>query len=178
MVNHKGNGNLQPNARAREKRTKQVAFLSAYAEVGNITQAAKIAKVDRISHYNWLKKDSTYPDRFTEAHDKACDRLEQEARRRAVEGVEEPVFQKGERVGTIQRYSDKLLEFLLKGAKPQKYKTLIQQDTREERNLTVEHKLNLGNLSLDEQLEYCEILTKLLDRGRSGTRTNSTGLST
>lgn len=48
--------------------------------------------------------------------------LEQEAYRRAVEGVEEPVYQGGELVGTVRRYSDKLLEFLLRGRRPQVYR--------------------------------------------------------
>ena len=49
------------------------------------------------------------------------DVLEDEAVRRAKEGVEEPVYQGGKLVGHVQKYSDTLLIFLLKGAKPQKY---------------------------------------------------------
>ena len=68
------------------------------------------------------------------------DRLEAEARRRAIEGIEKPVFYKGkmcyrdevdpatgERRGTgepllIRKSSDVLLMFLLKGARPEKYR--------------------------------------------------------
>ena len=45
--------------------------------------------------------------------------LEDEARRRAVDGVDEPVFQQGKQVGTIRKHSDTLLIFLLKGIRPQ-----------------------------------------------------------
>jgi hypothetical protein len=48
--------------------------------------------------------------------------LEDEALRRAVEGVEEPVYQGGKQVGVIRKYSDALLMFLLKAARPEKYR--------------------------------------------------------
>jgi hypothetical protein len=37
---------------------------------------------------------------------------------RAVDGVEEPVFWKGEQVGTRRRYNDRLLMFLLRARDP------------------------------------------------------------
>ncbi len=52
----------------------------------------------------------------------AIDVLEDEATRRAVEGVEEPAgWYKGKSGGTVRRYSDTLLIFRLKGELPQKY---------------------------------------------------------
>jgi hypothetical protein len=48
--------------------------------------------------------------------------LESEARRRAVDGVDEPVFHKGRICGTVRKYSDALLMFLLRGNAPEKYK--------------------------------------------------------
>ena len=61
------------------------------------------------------------------AREEAADTLEAEARRRAIEGVEEPVFHKGERVGTVRKHSDLLLIFLLKGARPQKFRDNYQR---------------------------------------------------
>ena len=46
----------------------------------------------------------------------------QEARRRAVTGIDKPVFFKGEVVGSITKYSDSLLMFLLKAHRPQKFR--------------------------------------------------------
>ena len=48
--------------------------------------------------------------------------LEDEAVRRAYHGVEEPVFYKGVQCGSITKYSDKLLIFLLKARDPAKYR--------------------------------------------------------
>lgn len=106
---------------------KKKAFLAAYAEVGNITQAAEIVGVTRQAHYLWMK-DPEYAEAFAQAEQQACDRLEQEARRRAVEGVEEPVFHRGKQCGVIRKYSDTLLIFLLKGAMPHKYKERVQNE--------------------------------------------------
>lgn len=104
-------------------RIKQAAFLAAYAKVGNLTCAARLSKCDRNNHYRWLREDPDYPQRYKEAGDEALDSLEAEARRRAVEGVERPVFNsKGEKVGAVRKYSDTLLIFLLKGANPEKYR--------------------------------------------------------
>jgi hypothetical protein len=103
-------------------KAKQRAFLAVYSEAGNISQAAELANVNRCMHYTWMGKSEKYREAFQGAMEMAADRLEQEARRRAVNGVSEPVFYKGEQCGTIQRYSDTLLIFLLKGIRPEKYR--------------------------------------------------------
>jgi hypothetical protein len=79
---------------------KRSAFLAAYAELGNITQAPKVARCHRSSHYEWLD-DPDYERAFAAAKAEACDHLEAEARRRAVEGVEKPVFYKGVECGRV-----------------------------------------------------------------------------
>lgn len=106
---------------------KQAQFLAAYSETGNVRQSCIIAKINRATHKTWLKRPE-YLEKFQAAHDEATDRLEQEAWRRAVEGVEEPVFGSGGReigtvqVGNIKKYSDSLLMFLLKGSRPDKFR--------------------------------------------------------
>jgi hypothetical protein len=100
----------------------QVKFLEAYRHTGNVSRAAKLAEVSRQQHYEWLN-DAEYSKAFEDAHAEAVDILEGEARRRAVEGVEEKVFQQGREVGVVTKYSDKLLMFLLQGTKPEKFRT-------------------------------------------------------
>lgn len=55
----------------------------------------------------------------------ATEVLEQEAWRRAREGIAEPVYQHGKEVGTIQRYSDQLLMFLLRARAPERYRDRV-----------------------------------------------------
>lgn len=101
---------------------KKRAFLASFEELGNVTLAALASGVPRRTHYNWLRDDPDYLEAFHEAQDDAADRLEAEARRRAVDGVEKPVgWYKGQPGGTVREYSDVLLMFLLKGLRPEKY---------------------------------------------------------
>lgn len=98
-------------------------FLAAFRKCGNITAAAeKAGLADRRQHYRWLKSDPRYRAAFAEVEAEAVDALELEARRRAQIGWDEPVYQGGKQVGSIRRYSDTLLIFLLKGARPEKYR--------------------------------------------------------
>lgn len=105
-----------------ERRLKKASFLAAYADTGNITTSAQIAGIARPTHYDWMQDDPEYVTAFLQAEGQAIDSLEREARRRAIEGTEEPVYQGGREVGTIRKFSDVLLIFLLKGARPQKYR--------------------------------------------------------
>ena len=105
------------------KEARQRVFLDAFLGTANVSHACRIAEIDRSTHYTWLKEDDAYATLFSEAEEHATDALEAEARRRAVEGVSEPVgwFQ-GSPGGYVQRYSDTLLIFLLKGSRPDKYR--------------------------------------------------------
>lgn len=128
-------------------------MLAALAKTGNVTQAARAAKVGRATHYEWLAEDPEYASAAAGAMEEAADLLEAEAQRRAVTGVLEPVFHQGKKVATVRKYSDTLLIFLLKGAKPEKYKERTELSGR----------LDLSRLS-DEQLEA-------ISRGQGGGRT-------
>ena len=88
---------------------KQAAFLAAYAQTGIVTKAAQIAGIHRNNHRLWLNDDAEYAEAFQESHQEACDNIEAEMRRRAIEGVQKPVFYKGEVCGYITEYSDTLL---------------------------------------------------------------------
>lgn len=101
---------------------KKIAFLEAFRENGSVKHSAEIAGISRITHYDWLKKDEKYATDFINAREDAADALEKEARRRAKDGVLEPVFYQGEKVATVRKYSDVLLIFLLKGNRPEKFK--------------------------------------------------------
>jgi hypothetical protein len=106
------------------KQPKKRAFLRAYAETGNVSRAAELAGISRATVYTrqWLD-DAEFQAAKAEAMEMAADRLEQEAWRRAVEGVDEPVgWFRGEPGGTVKRYSDTLLIFMLKGTRPEKFR--------------------------------------------------------
>ena len=100
----------------------QPAFLTAFAQLGNVTEAAKLAHTTRMTVWRHKTTDPEFAKKFAEAEQEAADLLEKEAWRRATEGTDEPVFYKGTECGTIKRYSDNLLMFLLRGVRPEKYR--------------------------------------------------------
>lgn len=99
-------------------------FLDELAICGVITTAALRAQVTTRAVRDWRAKDPQFAEGFADAMEQAADALEAEARRRAHDGVErERVIGSGEnaRFITEYQYSDQLLMFLLKGAKPDKF---------------------------------------------------------
>lgn len=112
------------------RRLKKAEFLARYAELGTIQAAADVTEINRATHYTWLADDPDYAQAFDAAGEIAVERLEQEARRRAVDGVDEPVFYKGDQVASVRKYSDTLLIFLLKAARPERYRERFDVTTR------------------------------------------------
>jgi AcrR family transcriptional regulator len=96
----------------------KAAFLRIFATLGNVLKSAEGAGVGRRTVYHWLEDDARFKELYAEAREDALDRLEEEARRRAVDGVLEPVYQGGRKVGEIRQFSDTLLMLLLKSKRP------------------------------------------------------------
>lgn len=96
-------------------------FLKLLAIYGNVTHAANEAKIDRVYLYRLRKKDPDLDKRWAEAEAIGIKGLEDECRRRAYSGWDEPVYQGGIEVGSKRKHSDALAMFLLKGALPKKY---------------------------------------------------------
>ncbi len=101
---------------------KRQAFLAALAETANVLKSSEIARIARRTVYDWKSADSEFADAWERALDIGTDALEDEAVRRAHDGVDEPVFYQGKACGVVRKYSDTLLIFLLKGRRPEKYK--------------------------------------------------------
>jgi hypothetical protein len=103
------------------------AFLAHLAETGILSDAAAAAGVDRSNVWRRRQDDAEFAQAVEQALDMAADKLEAEARRRALEGVEEPVYQGGQLVGTRTVYSDSLLALLLKGRRKKVFAERIEQ---------------------------------------------------
>jgi hypothetical protein len=99
----------------------KVKFIEAFADTGNVSAAAQLAGGGRRTHYDWLPEDPAESAAYAEAGEDAAAGLEIHPRRPAVDGVTQPVFHQGIEIATLQKYSDTLLIFLLKGARPEKY---------------------------------------------------------
>lgn len=92
----------------------QVRYLMYLARFGLKLSAAQYAGVSAECARMYKKENPEFGEAAEEALDIFKESLEQTALRRAVDGWEEPVYQKGELVGTIHRHSERMLELLLK----------------------------------------------------------------
>jgi hypothetical protein len=111
--------------RLRLTKARQAGFLKTLAGTGNVTAAAALAGTSRTRVYEFRKIDPAFAAAWDEAEEMAADALEAEARRRGVEGVQEPLVSAGRIVRddegqpiAIRRYSDNLLLALLKARRP------------------------------------------------------------
>ena len=101
---------------------KRRAFLKTLAETGNVSGATRAAEVSRSHAYTLKAQDPEFAALWEEALGAAVDALEAEARHRAVDGVEQPHFHQGKVTGSVRKYSDALLMFLLRAHRPEKYR--------------------------------------------------------
>lgn len=92
----------------------RVAFLAVLASGGSPTKAAGAVGVDRRTAYRWKENDAEFAVMWDDAVEAGNDGLEDEARRRAVDGIDKPVTIAGERE-VVKEYSDTLLTLMLKG---------------------------------------------------------------
>jgi hypothetical protein len=100
----------------------RATFLAALCQSGNVSHACRMSGIRRRLPYKHRDRFPGFRERWDEAIEVAVDSLEAEARRRAVQGIEKPVYHKGAVVGTIREYSDRLLIFLLKANRPEKFR--------------------------------------------------------
>jgi hypothetical protein len=97
----------------------RATFLGALEASGNVSASARRAGVGRATVYRHRAGEADFRESWDEALEVACDALEAEARRRALDGWDEPVFYEGKVCGHIRKYSDALIMFLLKAYRPQ-----------------------------------------------------------
>jgi len=103
--------------------TLAMRYLAYYAITGRKGDSARAVGVSYSTVNRWEKEHAVFGEMVLEAHELHLNRLERELYRRAVEGVEEPVFagKDGDLVGHIRKFSDKLLEVALRKADPTGY---------------------------------------------------------
>jgi len=153
---------------------KKAAFLKIFPEMGTIELAAKQSGISRKTVYNWLASDKNFKKRFDKVRPVAKEvyvgTLEQEAHRRAVEGVLEPVFYQGELVDHVRKFSDVLLIVLLKANAPEKYRERVEQSV----DLTTKGeaiKNDNGHIELSPQ-EWADTLVILAKAGVTAVNNN------
>jgi hypothetical protein len=114
--------------RTRRTPEKDLKFIECLAEGASVAAAAKAAGYGRQRLYEWREADPQLAAVWDDALEEGTDLLEDEALRRAKDGVAEPRFYEGQVCGTVKKYSDTLLIFLLKARRPWKYADKAQTE--------------------------------------------------
>ena len=125
-------------------------FVALAHNAGNVTKTCESLGFSRESVYLNCKRNKEFAVRFEKAKEQGVDRMEDEATRRAVDGVAKSVFFQGQECGTVQEYSDGLVQFLLKANRPEKYKERSSVDVNSSDARPLQH---LSNDELEEILK-------------------------
>lgn len=116
-------------------------FLNGLRNSWSISKSARDVGIGPDTAYAWRaasrgtlnEKTGIYADdfcvRWDQAQEAGIERIEDEAVRRAVEGVEKPVYQQGVIAGSITEYSDTLMGLVLRGKLPARYNTERHEHT-------------------------------------------------
>lgn len=97
-------------------------FLDALSAGHTVLDAALMANTRPSTVYDRRRNNKYFAAAWREAANLATSLLEEEGQRRAYHGVLEEVRYKGEVVGTVRKYSDALLMFMLRARRPEKYR--------------------------------------------------------
>jgi len=117
---------------------KKRAYLLALSRTGVILRACKAAEISHALPWVWRQDDEVFVLLEQQARKLGAEVLVQEAYRRAVEGIDKPIYYEGKRVDTLREYSDTLLIFLMKGALPDIYRERYEISGDKSRPLTVQ----------------------------------------
>lgn len=152
--------------------TMKARFLLLYAQTGLVNKTCEAlvfpdgGHVTRAHIQRWIASDAGFAQRYTDARVSFGESLEQEAHRRAVIGIEKPVYYRGEEVGTVTEFSDQLLVTLLKANLPDKYRERVDLNV----DIAAEIKRAAEEFGVPVEMveaEYREMRPRLLAGGKS-----------
>jgi len=136
-----GRSSTKVSSATRTRVKRQAQFLETLRQGLSVTAAAAAVGWDRSRAYQWRKKDQAFAEAWDVALEAGTDRLEDEAYRRAVEGIITTRYTKNGDEYTTINYSDRLLELLLKSRRPERYRERYDVETTGETKITVNLRL-------------------------------------
>ncbi|WP_109808438.1 hypothetical protein [Sphingosinithalassobacter portus] len=117
---------VKAGGKARKTRQPSIAvrkacFLEVLRQTANVARAAREAGLSSSTVYSHRARYAGFARDWDAAIAEALDELESQLMERARNGVEKPVYYRGEVVGSVRTYSDSLGMFLLKAKRPEVY---------------------------------------------------------
>lgn len=117
-----------------EKRTRvrahRTRFIRAMKQTGSVTVAAQEAQISRQTAYNWRNAEPWFRQQWDDAEEQFIDLIEARGGQLAVEGVLEPIYHEGVVVGYVRKYSERMIEFMLKKRRQKTYGDKLAIDQR------------------------------------------------
>lgn len=105
----------------KDRKTVEVVVQMWLSRGYTVSRACQEAGISMPTLVNWRRDSEEFDKKIKTAIEIGTDYIEDEMRRRAVDGVDRPVFQQGECVGFIREYSDSLLQAIVGGRRPHIY---------------------------------------------------------
>lgn len=138
---------------------KRQEFLGALAAGDTVKHAAAAIGLARGYVYQLREADAAFRAEWEAAYVEGTEAIEQEIKRRGVDGWDEPVYQGGQKVGVVRKHSDTLLIFLAKGRDPERWRENIsvEQKGRVQHDHTHSGRIDLRQATASE-LEVLEAL--------------------
>lgn len=149
---------------------KKAHFIKAIENGESVSAAAESLGLDRGQLYRWRQDDADFDDAWVRAWSAGADHLEEEAIRRAVDGVEKPVFRGGEVVGHVRDYSDSMLMFLLKARRPELFASMPTKTSR-----TGEKTADENGGSIGKNRKNNKVVGRMAGKAAANTNSNGSG---
>ena len=102
--------------------TQKQRYLAAFAKDCTVTTGCDAAGVHYRTVYQWREMDDEFVLMEQELRSQLADRLEKESLRRAFEGWDRPIYQRGVLCGYERVYSDTLMKMWLSALRPEKFR--------------------------------------------------------
>jgi hypothetical protein len=119
-------------------------FLTALRWGLHVRDAAATALVSTVIAYRRRAEEPAFAEAWKKAQKVGTQEIEAEAMRRAYHGIEKPVLHKGKVIGYVREYSDRLMMFLLRGWKPEKYREHFHHTHGGDGGGPIPHQIGVG----------------------------------
>lgn len=101
-------------------------FLVLFRQTQNVAASAEACDFSRQSAYDRRERDPEFRRRWDQAYESATDDLEHSTFEKARDGWNEPVFYKGDEVGTVRKFSPTLMMTMLERRRRERYGNKIE----------------------------------------------------
>jgi hypothetical protein len=145
---------------ARDEAWSRERFLEAFEETLMVSEACRKLGIHRSTAYAERQRNEEFAVAWHDVEERVTERLEAEAYRRAHDGVVKPVVSAGKHVTDERVFSDSLLQFLLKGRRPERYRE--RMDVQHGGSVEQHVRVDLSKLT-DEQIAQLEEIATRLD---------------